>query len=133
MSDTSESTDNQSDSDDSSAVAVVEPTDQAAADVPCLAQSLFYNGDDWPWRRLHGSVSVYAQDAGRVGRRQSWKKRSAPGESSPEPSRPLVFWPATGAVAKAGAVELRFLCDPLCRRAPATLGHHRSHRLECVL
>ena len=37
MSDTSESTDNPSDSDDFSAVAVVEPTDQAAAYVSCLA------------------------------------------------------------------------------------------------
>ena len=37
MSDTSESTGSQSDSDDSSVVAVTEPTDQAAADVPCLA------------------------------------------------------------------------------------------------
>ena len=37
VSDTSESTDNHSDSDDSSAVVVVEPTDQAAADVPRLA------------------------------------------------------------------------------------------------
>ena len=37
VSDTSESTDHHSDSDDSSAVVVVEPTDQAAADVPRLA------------------------------------------------------------------------------------------------
>ena len=37
VSDTSESTGSQSDSDNSSVVAVVEPTDQAAADVPCLA------------------------------------------------------------------------------------------------
>ena len=37
MSDTSASAGSQSDSDDSSAVAVVEPTDQAAAEVPCVA------------------------------------------------------------------------------------------------
>ena len=37
VSDSSESTGNSSDSDDSSVVAVVEPVDQAAAEVPCVA------------------------------------------------------------------------------------------------
>ena len=37
VSDSSESTGSSSDSDDSSVVAVIEPTDQAAADVPCVA------------------------------------------------------------------------------------------------
>ena len=40
VSDTSESSDDHSDCDDSSAVVVIEPTDQASAEVPCLADLL---------------------------------------------------------------------------------------------